>query len=281
MKRHLFKVALFLLLGAIVNVAVAWGCTLILGENPNKGNLQIGFEQIDEDYKWLVHRGDKPGLISIQSYFGAIVTYGDEPLIEADSLVERWSHVPNRNDPSGEPNSWEEFASGWPVTALWSRLTERDPMHFIVMPKNPRVLPLDLIERGWLIDWSFLQKQYILPIGLIWHGFLINTIFYALILWLFKLGIFKMHRYVRSQHGCCIKCNYNLRGTEHDVCPECGTKIVKENMGDQARRKSALQVVMHAWYPGKRAVWWGILGFLISFIVYGFIAHRDIDYWDT
>ncbi len=95
------------------------------------------------------------------------------------------------------------------------------------------------------------------------------------------LGIFKMRGYISSEHGCCIKCNYNLRGTDHDVCPECGTKVVKENMGDQARRKSALQVVMHAWYPGKRAVWWGILGFLISFIVYGFIAHRDIDYWDT
>ena len=38
---------------------------------------------------------------------------------------------------------------------------------------------------------------------------------------------------------------------------------------------------MRAWYPGKRVVWWGILGFLIAFIAYGEIAFWKAAFWDT
>jgi len=56
----------------------------------------------------------------------------------------------------------------------------------------------------------------------IWPGFAINTVFYAAILWLFALGPFAARRVIRRKRGHCIKCGYDLRGAEHEVCPECG-----------------------------------------------------------
>jgi hypothetical protein len=54
-----------------------------------------------------------------------------------------------------------------------------------------------------------------------WPGFAINTIFYAAILWL-PFAPFVARRVIRHKRGHCIKCGYDLRGAEHEVCPECG-----------------------------------------------------------
>ena len=118
-------------------------------------------------------------------------------------------------------------------------------------------------------------------VNLIWSGFAINTLFYAVLLWLVTLGQFTLRRYIRREHGRCIKCGYDVRHTDHDACPECGTTVLKAAIAGQSRGALARSAAMRAWYPGKRAVWWGILGFLIAFIAYGEIAYWDIAYWDT
>jgi len=280
-KRRLTKLVPFLILGAIINVAVAWGCAMILAEQTDIWNLRSGAARLEDNYVWLVYRKDRPGYFGIESYVWLIVMEEDERWDELGTLIENWSRIPDRNDPSGEPRNWEESASGWPVASMWSRLTELDPLHWVDLPNNPRVLPQDKLERGWLIDWSFLPTQSILPIGLIWRGFAINTPFYAVLRWLVTLGQFTLRRYIRREHGRCIKCGYDVRHTDHDACPECGTTVLKEAIAGQSRGARARSAAMRAWYPGKRAVWWGILGFLIAFIAYGEIAYWDIAYWDT
>src|SRR5204863_9181926 len=59
----------------------------------------------------------------------------------------------------------------------------------------------------------------------IWPGFAINTIFYAAILWLLFVAPFKLRRWRRIKRNHCVKCNYDLRGTTHQRCPECGTPV--------------------------------------------------------
>ena len=61
------------------------------------------------------------------------------------------------------------------------------------------------------------------PLRPIWPGFAINTIFYAAILWMLWLSPFVVRRVIRRKRGHCIKCGYDLRGAEHEVCPECGS----------------------------------------------------------
>ncbi len=62
-----------------------------------------------------------------------------------------------------------------------------------------------------------------LPLRPASRGFVFNTIFYAAILWLLTLGPFTARRMIRVKRGHCINCGYDLRGAEHEVCPECGS----------------------------------------------------------
>jgi hypothetical protein len=55
-----------------------------------------------------------------------------------------------------------------------------------------------------------------------WPGFYANTIFYAAILWGLVAIPFAYRRRRRIKQGHCGPCGYDLRGTDHKICPECG-----------------------------------------------------------
>ena len=145
MKRCLTKLVVFLLLGAILNVGVAWGCARFFSPRST-----------------LIYR------------------YGDG----TTQVV----YPP------------AEIVHGWPLLALTSEWP----------------------EHGGTGDTAIHYGDEVLPMMPIWPGFAINTIFYGAILWLLILGPFALRRYIRHKHGCCIKCGYDLRGADHEACPECG-----------------------------------------------------------
>ena len=73
------------------------------------------------------------------------------------------------------------------------------------------------------------------PTEFLWPGFAINTVFYAVILWLLFAAPFALRRRRRIKRGLCPKCAYDLRGSRRGphpnplpegegetVCPECG-----------------------------------------------------------
>ncbi len=64
-----------------------------------------------------------------------------------------------------------------------------------------------------------------MPLGPIWPGFAINTIFYAAILWLLIPGPFTLRRFLRLRRGLCPKCAYPMG--ESTVCTECGHALPK------------------------------------------------------
>ena len=65
-------------------------------------------------------------------------------------------------------------------------------------------------------------EDHLLPIGPVWPGFAVNTVFYAAFLWLLIPGPFALRRFVRRRRGLCPACGYDLRHGEHGACPECG-----------------------------------------------------------
>ncbi len=66
--------------------------------------------------------------------------------------------------------------------------------------------------------------QYAVPIYPLWPGFALNTIFYALFAW----GLWQVppaiRRRRRRRNGLCVRCGYDLKGLPPGSnCPECGT----------------------------------------------------------
>ena len=75
-------------------------------------------------------------------------------------------------------------------------------------------------------SWQFgLQTSFgrSLPVIPAWPGFAINTVFYAVILWLLFAAPFALRRRRRMRRGLCPACAYPVG--ESPVCTECGKAI--------------------------------------------------------
>ena len=59
-----------------------------------------------------------------------------------------------------------------------------------------------------------------LPLIPIWPGFAVNTLFYAVVLWMLICGPFVLRRFIRVKRGRCVKCGYPMG--ESAACSECG-----------------------------------------------------------
>ncbi len=152
MKRRIAKLAVFLLLGAVVNVAVAWGVANLLGE---------------------------------RTFVTRTVSGPDAPTV------------------TSEHNWPREKVQGWPMRSF------------------SEAVPLDEYSAAVTV---IRLKNAKLAYGPIWPGFAINTALYAAILWLLRFGPGTARRMIRRKRGRCINCGYDLRGAEHEVCPECGAR---------------------------------------------------------
>src|SRR5262245_52194510 len=93
MRNHISRVLLFLLVGALINVALAWGC--VLSANTGPGQQWRAGEEPDPDAAqiWLVYVADQPTITMIQSGRSADAVYGKSKQIPAPSrLLPRWAY---------------------------------------------------------------------------------------------------------------------------------------------------------------------------------------------
>ncbi len=79
-------------------------------------------------------------------------------------------------------------------------------------------------ERNWELH-GLIGCLDFLPSSYAWPGFAINTLFYAVILWMLFAAPFALRRWRRVKRGLCPACGYDLRGSSADVCPECGKPV--------------------------------------------------------
>ena len=194
MKRWLAKLVVFLLLGAIVNVAVAWGCA-----------------------KW--------------SYLLDIITLPETPVTTFAPSAWRLDNVP-KSWPDKPTHAFTRH-TGWFLFTDQMRSLDDETIfrlaefRFGVPTKSLACYELVVLQSGtWTNSWRYgiarFGADYPLPLRPIWPEFAINTIFYAAILWLLTLGPFTARRMIRRKHGRCINCGYDLRGDFSAGWPECG-----------------------------------------------------------
>ena len=205
MKRRLAKLVVFLLLGAIVNVAVAWGCQLKFESFP-----PLPVDTAHQFRGWDIWTWNALGAQQIGNVMG-------DSSSEYIASLEQWeppawsrlSQLPiyERLDPEGLQ---VDRAFGLPVLSVWYGLDAK------------RASGTSLVSSREITGWLPYRDLAMTPI---WPGFAINTVFYAAILailWLLALGPFTLRRAIRRKRGHCIKCGYDLGHADHRACPECG-----------------------------------------------------------
>ena len=222
MKRRLFILAVFLLAGAVVNVAVAWGLAAWGGKS--LAQIQGGtVTQLGHPpRRCVVHTYERRGA----TRYLLIWESSDQPTppISVARVLPLWAEVPL---PSTDPNLVDRLtthvdARGWPTRALWSRFEHvfiRKPYgsKLIADSKGLRIPPMQLPN----IEAPLLVRH--LPLGVIWPGFAVNTLFYAVVLWLLISGPFALRRFIRVKRGLCPACAYRMG--ESPVCSECGKAL--------------------------------------------------------
>ena len=189
MKRWALRIFLLLLLGAIVNVVVAWGCALS-ATLPTKLNPRA---LTNADQAWWRNRApdDYPIYPDRATEFTA----------HGSALLRLTVGTGGMDNPMSHRQR-----NGWPTKSMersqWSSLHQLE----------------------WHDTWTVNRPvSFSVPLRPVWPGFAINTVFYAVVLWLLFAAPFALRRWRRIKRGLCPKCAYPV-GTS-DVCTECGHPI--------------------------------------------------------
>ena len=218
MKRCLTKLVVFLLLGAIVNVAVAWGCALWSRNSEWREDRPLPTAKTLWPQYLLDADWPPAEFASLREGVGFGVT-----IIDVDSEVRV---IPGQPDSfhTNERGVLTIYRNGWPFRSLqWE-------LHGTGGPRALELVRDAKVRAGWRRG---LASPSILPIrGERWarrlpvvplaSGLIFNTLLYSALLWLLTFGPFAVRRFIRDKRGRCIKCGYDLRGDFSAGCPECG-----------------------------------------------------------
>ncbi len=213
MKRRLLIIGIFLLAGAVVNVAVAWGCVLLA------------------HHVWPSEAlaDPNPELATPSAWRRSVPASWPEVPISERIHQGKWFWAVDqgwRSDP--DPLWWETYMregildyyglSEWRIGVPAKSLSYDSYTH---------------VEReGGPISRTILLKHAIpappgkwpaFPARPIWPAFIANTLLYATLLWLLILGPFALRRFLRLRRGLCPKCAYPMG--ESAVCTECGRPL--------------------------------------------------------
>jgi hypothetical protein len=230
-RKIITRVFVFLLLGAIVNVAVAWAAVLCSARQ----TIQFRASFINGNGGWIQVPGGNNSPIYYE-FFGVTFENLCQPI---DPIFSRT--IPKRSSSTlGRDGIVRGFASasdfgirevethnrvfaGWPARCL---------TYAAMYPGSQWQQRLDRWHAGISTPWKFnssgLGIQRRLPLCPIWPGFAINTVFYAGILsggWLLFAAPLALRRRRRSKRGLCPACAYPVG--DSPVCTECGKPLAK------------------------------------------------------
>lgn len=198
MKRWQKNVLVFLLVGASANVGVAWvGAVWTLGfhrpQRPSDRSVQIG-RALWTQYA-PVGAAPIPGIqIGGANFAGEFCMM----LAECESLIV-YMHFE---------------CTGWPLKSFAAVAVESR--------RPPAVKYSELEVIGGIGLNRIGGGGPLLPYLPVWRGLIVNTVLYGAMFWLMFASWPVGRRIIRRRRGLCLWCGYDLHGTEHDRCPECG-----------------------------------------------------------
>ena len=204
--RVLGACVVWVLVGAVVNVGVAWGMA-ILPETwfPNRLWSQTFDESVTEwPYPTSAHA------------------------VRPDDAMRSCTLVYDKDSGFFRSGAWYDHDSGvrlgWPFrsVATWTETLQiGDPPRVVhryaVMWRTERDVA-GVVRMG---PWG---HELVLGWYPLWPGFVANTLMYGFVCFCVWRGVGFVRARRRKRHGLCAACGYDLRGlVEGTACPECGS----------------------------------------------------------
>ncbi len=221
MKPPLFTILLCLLLGALANVAVAWWCA---GWSNTPGGSRFIASPPQGD-QWPCE---------VPADWPARAEFGRAEKGVVQTVVMRWTYgTPPQLDASVDSRLY-----GWPLRSLSVHTLYRQSARSAVQAVPSTWREQCALCGAALVDSSKCAppcnavnvlrigaQQRPIPVGVIWPGFAVNTLFYAVVLGLLICGPFALRRFIRRKRGRCPACGYPAG--ESAVRSECGKQLPK------------------------------------------------------
>ena len=238
MKRHLLTVTVFLLVGAVVNVAVAWGSAAFVDVTKSSGvergrnsAWHVMQRRVVSGSRVVVFHRTANRDILLATQDGRSALEGLSAFDEGASFVCKlfpsrlrslpgWVSIDESTQQTQDVVAIEiDDARGWPMPAVQCR----------ILPQSPRWRTIEAVQDGVRLPrrrgvhpWLGFRAA---PLRPVWPGFAINTLFYAVVGWLSLCGLFALRGFIRIRRGYCPKCTYPIG--ESAVCTECGSELAR------------------------------------------------------
>lgn len=233
-------IVIYLLLGAALSVATAWGFAArrafitiernvqgyaLIWNRPMQVVLENRFGMTDV---WWYDLYDENSTtipaqelvaINVEKHHARIAAGQRLPSGRTRMILDdvpRWGTLHEENVPP-DLAMGGDIAFGFPLKCLWMQ-TKGD----VILNKTAN----EEIHGAWLVHGTLETRgnEFIaLPYWITWPGFVINTLFYALIAWLMFVFPGKARRSSRERRRLCPACAYPIGISP--VCTECGQSI--------------------------------------------------------
>ncbi len=227
MKRWAIIITICILLGAIINVALAWWFAIRLDEFAPPSSSKIGLSYDGPGYtQWNTSTVDWTGssLAYSQSFDSRNFTAISGNELSSDEVLPYWAEMvrPDPDTTEPYPFNWEHaVAHGWPMRSILRSWEDKDNHEtnysYCITWKAPSWI------RGNQTNPTAIKQPVYLPLKIIWHCFIANTLLYAITpLLIFNLPR-KFRSYLRTKRKQCTKCGYPIGQSE--ICTECGSQL--------------------------------------------------------
>ncbi len=204
MSRCLIRVVLFLLLGAITTIAVAWACAAWLSIDQDIPGRFTSVEVRDELWDTFY----------VQKRFGHTRTNFIRGSDHYDASTELFI---SSNSPPDE--IWQETSAGWPWRAL---RCERETFAVIVPDRFGYIRNTSPQIRNGIAAFGGALTWRDLPYEPVWPALIGNVLVHGAAWYAIIIGLFTLRKVIRTRRGLCLQCAYDLRRDLSAGCPECG-----------------------------------------------------------